>query len=365
MGAAWWTGRRPGVTAARRSGQRVRETAAARVTVYTRVGCPACAQAEDDVARICGELGETWRAVDVDADPGPARRVRRPGPGDRHRRPRARVLEGRGAAVPHGARRLRPLTRPPTPCPQTGRPDPAPRPAPPDVPKAAFGASSEPKPLSLHPRGSGSRAGPRRGWASRRWPSPSGPGTSPPRWSPPPPRRRWRSPPPWSGSPRCRWSSSRPRRSAPRTSRCCSRGSASCSPAWPPSPGSPRGGRPWPAVAVVVRARAARRRRGVDRTVVRPARPAPAARGDGRRGVGGPVAAPAAAPRRGAAPSRRIPGHATPPARRRRRPVTPGASRAAVSSAAPPRSAPSAPPRSWRAGPASCSAAGSATPAPR
>ena len=41
----------------------------ARVTVYTRIGCPACAQAEDDVARICGELGETWRAVDVDADP--------------------------------------------------------------------------------------------------------------------------------------------------------------------------------------------------------------------------------------------------------------------------------------------------------
>jgi hypothetical protein len=41
----------------------------ARVTVYTRVGCPACAQAEADVARICGELGETWRAVDVDADP--------------------------------------------------------------------------------------------------------------------------------------------------------------------------------------------------------------------------------------------------------------------------------------------------------
>jgi len=39
---------------------------AARVTVYTRIGCPACAKAEDDVARICGELGETWQAVDVD-----------------------------------------------------------------------------------------------------------------------------------------------------------------------------------------------------------------------------------------------------------------------------------------------------------
>jgi glutaredoxin len=39
----------------------------ARVTVYTRVGCPACATAEEDVARICGELGETWRTVDVDS----------------------------------------------------------------------------------------------------------------------------------------------------------------------------------------------------------------------------------------------------------------------------------------------------------
>jgi len=39
----------------------------ARVTVYTRIGCPACAKAEADVARICGEVGETWCAVDVDA----------------------------------------------------------------------------------------------------------------------------------------------------------------------------------------------------------------------------------------------------------------------------------------------------------
>ena len=38
----------------------------ARVTVYTRVGCPACEKAEADVARICGELGQTWQAVDVD-----------------------------------------------------------------------------------------------------------------------------------------------------------------------------------------------------------------------------------------------------------------------------------------------------------
>ena len=40
-----------------------------RVVVYTRVGCPACARAEEDVARICGELGESWRAVDVDSAP--------------------------------------------------------------------------------------------------------------------------------------------------------------------------------------------------------------------------------------------------------------------------------------------------------
>ena len=39
------------------------------VTVYTRVGCPACEKAEADVARICGEQGKAWRAVDVDADP--------------------------------------------------------------------------------------------------------------------------------------------------------------------------------------------------------------------------------------------------------------------------------------------------------
>lgn len=41
----------------------------ARVTVYTRAGCPACAEAEQDVERICRELGETWTAVDVDSDP--------------------------------------------------------------------------------------------------------------------------------------------------------------------------------------------------------------------------------------------------------------------------------------------------------
>ena len=41
----------------------------ARVTVYTRVGCSLCAKAEADIARICGELGQSWEAVDVDGDP--------------------------------------------------------------------------------------------------------------------------------------------------------------------------------------------------------------------------------------------------------------------------------------------------------
>jgi glutaredoxin len=39
-----------------------------RVTVYTRVGCGLCETAERDVARICGELGVGWTAVDVDTD---------------------------------------------------------------------------------------------------------------------------------------------------------------------------------------------------------------------------------------------------------------------------------------------------------
>jgi len=41
----------------------------ARVTVYTRAGCHLCEVAEEAVGRICGELGESWQAVDVDADP--------------------------------------------------------------------------------------------------------------------------------------------------------------------------------------------------------------------------------------------------------------------------------------------------------
>ena len=39
------------------------------VTVMTRVDCHPCEAAKADVARICGELGVPWSAVDVDADP--------------------------------------------------------------------------------------------------------------------------------------------------------------------------------------------------------------------------------------------------------------------------------------------------------
>ncbi|MQA08304.1 MAG: hypothetical protein GEU98_07070 [Pseudonocardiaceae bacterium] len=38
------------------------------VTVLTRDGCPACVRAEDDVRRICDELGVRWSVVDVDGE---------------------------------------------------------------------------------------------------------------------------------------------------------------------------------------------------------------------------------------------------------------------------------------------------------
>lgn len=41
----------------------------ARVTVYTRDGCSLCVTAESAVARVCGDLGVGWAAVDVDVDP--------------------------------------------------------------------------------------------------------------------------------------------------------------------------------------------------------------------------------------------------------------------------------------------------------
>jgi hypothetical protein len=39
------------------------------VTVMGRDGCHLCEVAEADVARICGELGVSWGAEDVDTDP--------------------------------------------------------------------------------------------------------------------------------------------------------------------------------------------------------------------------------------------------------------------------------------------------------
>lgn len=39
------------------------------VVVMTRHGCPSCVRAEEDVERICGELGVVWSAADVDSDP--------------------------------------------------------------------------------------------------------------------------------------------------------------------------------------------------------------------------------------------------------------------------------------------------------
>ncbi|MFD2418409.1 glutaredoxin family protein [Amycolatopsis pigmentata] len=38
------------------------------VVVMTRQGCPSCVRAEEDVERICGELGVPWSTADVDSD---------------------------------------------------------------------------------------------------------------------------------------------------------------------------------------------------------------------------------------------------------------------------------------------------------
>ena len=40
-----------------------------KVTVLGRVDCHACAEAEAEVRRICGELGVDWAVEDVDSDP--------------------------------------------------------------------------------------------------------------------------------------------------------------------------------------------------------------------------------------------------------------------------------------------------------
>jgi glutaredoxin len=40
-----------------------------KVTLMSRKDCHACAAAEADVRRICGELGVGWTVEDVDSDP--------------------------------------------------------------------------------------------------------------------------------------------------------------------------------------------------------------------------------------------------------------------------------------------------------
>jgi hypothetical protein len=46
------------------------EADAARVVIYTREGCHLCAVAEEQVAAVCSDTGDTWTRIDVDADPG-------------------------------------------------------------------------------------------------------------------------------------------------------------------------------------------------------------------------------------------------------------------------------------------------------
>ena len=41
----------------------------ARVVVYTRAGCHLCEIAEQQVAELCSETGDTWARVDIDDDP--------------------------------------------------------------------------------------------------------------------------------------------------------------------------------------------------------------------------------------------------------------------------------------------------------
>ncbi len=41
---------------------------AARVTLYSRPGCPLCDDARAVIERVCAELGESFDEVDIDAD---------------------------------------------------------------------------------------------------------------------------------------------------------------------------------------------------------------------------------------------------------------------------------------------------------
>ena len=40
-----------------------------RLTLITRVNCHLCDVAKQALARVCAETGDTWRELDVDADP--------------------------------------------------------------------------------------------------------------------------------------------------------------------------------------------------------------------------------------------------------------------------------------------------------
>jgi glutaredoxin len=40
-----------------------------RVTLYTREGCHLCDEAATVIAAVTSDVGASWRAVDVDADP--------------------------------------------------------------------------------------------------------------------------------------------------------------------------------------------------------------------------------------------------------------------------------------------------------
>jgi len=41
----------------------------ARVTVYSKPGCHLCEEAVEVVARVCSDLGTSYREVDITADP--------------------------------------------------------------------------------------------------------------------------------------------------------------------------------------------------------------------------------------------------------------------------------------------------------
>lgn len=51
------------------SGHRTGPEAQARVVIFSRAGCHLCDEAREVVSAVCDAAGESWREVDVDADP--------------------------------------------------------------------------------------------------------------------------------------------------------------------------------------------------------------------------------------------------------------------------------------------------------